>query len=165
MCSSLLSWNPCYIEWQDKLNRIPKHALCQSNMYFSKSTPVIKFVPVILVKSLYNFTKTDNLKMIIHVEYFVSLGKSQLSFCCHCLVAGPPLTNLSLPWIISRKKAILPTFFLTAWRITHILSLVLHKKIDILCSSALKAGFFHVSRNKSDKIFLFFQFKTQPPTE
>ena len=47
--------------------------------------------------------------MIIRIEYFVSLGKSQLSFCCHCLVAGPPLTNLSLPWIISRKRAIIRT--------------------------------------------------------
>ena len=60
---------------------------------------------------LSHFTKTDHLKIVIRIEYFVSLGKSQLSFCCHCLVAGPPLTNLSLPWIISRKKAILQTFF------------------------------------------------------
>ena len=102
--------------------------------------------------------------MIIRIEYFVSLGKSQLSFCCHCLVAGPPLTNLSLPWIISRKKAILPTFFSNCMKDNTYSISGLTQEDRHLCFSALKAGFFHVSRNRSHN-FLFFQFKTQPPTE
>ena len=77
ICSSLISWNPRYIEWQDKLNRIPKHALYQSYMYFFKSTHVIKFVPVILVKVLYKNRQLEN-------DYshwvFCQFGKEPIKF-------------------------------------------------------------------------------------